>query len=420
MAQLMLVLGLVAINALLSGTEIALISLREPELARMEQRGRSGHIVADLARDPNRYLATIQIGITLAGFMASAVAAVSIAQPILGAFAWAGDAAETVAVVTVTLLLAFLTLVFGELAPKRLALQRPERWALTMALPLHWFSVLMTPFVWLLSVCTDAVVWLFRGKPGATRDEVDLEELRELILASGGLADDHHEVLVGAFELVDRTVEQVMTPRTDVRTVEANRSASDAIEEMISSGFSRLPVTEVGRGLDGAIGVIDMSDAVAADPPSTVDGLAKEAPAFPETMTVLAALRQLQAVRQQMAFVIDEFGGLEGIVTIEDLVEEMVGEIYDEDDRDVASVRLETDGSYLVPGRYPMHDLKDIGVDIGDDSTVTTVAGMVLAQFGRVPAEGDSVHVDGWTIDVVRVDGNAIELLRFSTVVRPE
>ncbi|MGI9641344.1 MAG: hemolysin family protein, partial [Acidimicrobiia bacterium] len=299
----------------------------------------------------------------------------------------------------------------------RLALQRPERWALAMALPLHWFSVLMTPFVWLLSVCTDAVVWLFRGRPGATRQEVDLEELRELIMASGGLSDDHSEVLVGAFELVDRTVEQVMTPRTDVLTVDADCPAPDAIAEMVSSGFSRLPVTEVGRGLDGAIGVVDMSDVVAAASPSTVGDLAKEAPAFPETMTVLAALRQLQAARQQMAFVIDEFGGLEGIVTIEDLVEEMVGEIYDEDDRDVASVRLEADGSYLVPGRYPMHDLKDIGIDIPLDGSSTTVAGMALDRFGRVPDVGDATEVDGWAIEVLGVEGNAVELLRFSRVI---
>lgn len=410
--QIALIVVLVAVNAVLSGSEIALISLREPQLARLDARGGTGAMVARLAREPNRFLATIQIGITLAGFMASAVAAVSLAQPLVGWFGWAGEAAETLAIVAVTLVLSFLTLVFGELVPKRLALQQPERWALAMARPLHWFSVAMTPVVWLLSVSTDAVVRVFGGEPGATRAEVDVEELKDMILANARLSEDHHDVLLGAVELVERTVGQVMTPRPDVRFVGANVLVSDAVAQMIDSGFSRLPVTESDRGLDAAVGAVGLSDLVSADQAALVGSLVKEVQAFPESSPVLVALRSLQAVRQQLAFVVDEHGGIEGIVTVEDLVEEMVGEIYDEYDEDVATARRDRDGSYVVPGRFPVHDLVDLDIDVpaGD---YTTVAGLVLATAGEVPDADDSVVVGSWLITVLAVDDNAIAAVRF-------
>lgn len=410
--QLALIVVLVAINAVLSGSEIALISLREPQLARLDARGGTGSVVAELAREPNRFLSTIQIGITLAGFMASAVAAVSLAQPIVGWFSWAGDADETLAIITVTLVLSFVTLVFGELAPKRLALQKPEQWAMATGRVLHGFSVVMTPVVWLLSISTDAVVRVFGGTPGAHRSEVDIEELKDIILANARLSDDHHEVLLGAVELVERTVGQVMTPRPDVRFVASDASVSDVVAQMIDSGFSRLPVTETDRGLDAAMGAVSLPDLVSADQTALVGSQVKDVPAFPESSPVLVALRNLQAARQQLAFVVDEHGGIEGIVTVEDLVEEMVGEIYDEYDEDVATARRDPDGNYIVPGRFPVHDLVDLGIEVpaGD---YTTVAGLVFATAGEVPDADDAVIVGSWRITVLAVDDNAIEAVRF-------
>lgn len=410
--QLALIVVLVAINAVLSGSEIALISLREPQLARLDARGGTGSVVAELAREPNRFLSTIQIGITLAGFMASAVAAVSLAQPIVGWFSWAGDADETLAIITVTLVLSFVTLVFGELAPKRLALQKPEQWAMATGRVLHGFSVVMTPVVWLLSVSTDAVVRVFGGTPGASREEVDIEELKDMILANAKLSEDHHEVLLGAVELVERTVGQVMTPRLDVRAVASDVRIESAQAEMIASGFSRLPVVDEDGGLDTALGVVTLQDVVAADPQAPVRTLVKDAPALPESAPVLVALRTLQDVRQQLAFVVDEHGGIEGIVTVEDLVEEMVGEIYDEYDQDVATARRDRDGSYIIPGRFPVHDLVDLGIDV-PSGDYTTVGGLVLATAGEVPAEGDTALVDGWEITVLSVEDNAVDSVRF-------
>ncbi|KAA3637949.1 MAG: HlyC/CorC family transporter [Armatimonadetes bacterium] len=411
--ELILIAVLVSINAVLSGTEVALISLREPQLARLEDQGRSGQIVARLARDPNRYLATVQIGITLAGFMASAVAATSLAEPLIPAFSWAGNAAETVAIVVVTILLAFLTLVLGELSPKRLALQRAEGWAMVMARPLDWFSTAMTPFVWLLSVSTDAVVRLFGGTPGATRQEVDLGELRDTILATGGLSQDHSEVFLGAFDIVERTVVEIMTPRTDVATVEVSSTVGQGIDAMIDSGFSRLPVTPDDHGLDAAIGIVNIADLVRVERHEPLLPHIREVPIFPETVDVLTALRTLQQVRLQMGFVVDEFGGVEGIVTTEDIVEEIVGEIYDEEDTDVASVRMDGDGSFLVPGRFPVHDLVDVGIHV-PGGNFTTVAGLVLAELGHLPEVGESVTVEQWHIEVVELDATAISEVRFT------
>jgi putative hemolysin len=234
-----------------------------------------------------------------------------------------------------------------------------------------------------------------------------------MILASSGLSDEHHEVLVGAFELVERTVEEVMTPRTDVRHVEADATVGAAMAIMIDSGFSRLPVTQVGRGMDAAEGVASLQNLVAAPPDALVSEYTKDAKVFPESVLVLVALRSLQEARQQMGFVVDEYGGIEGIVTVEDLVEELVGEIYDEYDRDVATVRTDSDGSYLIPGRFPVHDLVDVGVDV-PSGDYTTVAGLVLEKMGRLPGVGESILVDRWRITVLNVEGNAIIQVRFS------
>lgn len=410
--QIGLIIVLVAINAVLSGSEIALISLREPQLARFDERGGAGRTVARLARDPNRFLATIQIGITLAGFMASAVAAVSLAKPIVGWFSWAGDAAETLAIVAITIVLSFLTLVFGELAPKRLALQKPERWALAVGRPLHWFSVAMTPVVAVLSASTDLIVRIFGGEPGSARGEVAVEELKEMILGNAHLAEHHHEVLLGAVEVAERAVVEVMTPRRYVRSLDCGASVSEALDEMIDSGFSRLPVTESDGNLDTALGVVSLPDLVSAGTTLPIRDLVRDAQALPESLPVLDALRSLQSARQQLAFVIDEHGGIEGIVTIEDLVEEMVGEIYDEYDRDVATARRDADGHYVVPGRFPVHDLVDLDIDV-PAGEYTTVGGLVLSAARDLPESGDVVTVADWRITVLEVDGNTIAAVRF-------
>jgi putative hemolysin len=397
--QLLLVGALVLLNGILAGSEMAFISLRETQLSRLERTSGAGKLVVRLARHPNRFLATIQIGITLAGFLASATAAVTLAESVVGWFSLFGGAADSVAIVAVTLILSYFTLVLGELVPKRLALQWAEPWALIAALPLSWLAAATKPVVWLLSVSTDLVVRLFGGKPGAARQEVDLEELRDMVLAHRALSEDHQEVLVGAIELAERDLRQVLRPRSEVVTIEASAPVRDGIDVLLVSGHSRAPVIE-GDDLDDAVGVAHLRDLVTADPGDRVGDRVREAPFFPGSVPVLTALRRMQESRQQMAFVIEEFGGIDGIVTVEDLIEELVGEIYDESDRDVLGAKHGPNGTILVPGSFPMHDLPDLGIT-APPGDYTTVAGLVLDRLGRLPGvSGDQIDIEGWQVTV--------------------
>ena len=413
--ELLLVAGLVTVNALLAGSEIALISLRESQAARLARRGGAGAVAARLARDPNRFLATIQVGITLAGVLASATAAVTLARPLVPHLGFLGTAADAAAVVVVTLVLAFFTLVLGELAPKRLALQRSEGWALAAGRPLHWLAVAATPLVWLLGVSTDAVVRLFGGEPGARREEVGVEELREMVMAHRALHEDHQEVLLGAFEVAERIVGEVITPRADVFVLPADATAAVGLRAMVEVGHSRAPVVPRGAGLDAATGVVTVLDLGGAEPGSHVGDHAGPAVVIPESLPVLAALRRLQEERSRMALVVDEFGGIEGIVTVEDLIEEVVGEIYDESDRDVLSAHRRPDGSVVVPGRFPVHDLVDLGIG-APGGEYTTVSGLIADLLGRVPRAGDRVEIAGWSITVLEAHGRSVGRARFLAV----
>lgn len=417
--QLGLVAALVLINGVLAGSEIALISLRDSQVRGMARRGGSGTVVARLISNPNRFLATIQIGITLAGFMASATAAVTLAEPLIPLFGWAGEAADTVAIVAVTLILSFVTLVLGELAPKRLALQRAEGWSLLVARPLHWLATASKPAVWLLSIATDLVVRVLGGEPGTTRQEVDLEEVKEIVATQRGLSASHQEVLVGAVEVAERSLREILVPRPDVFSLRSDMSVDRAVTALLEAAHSRAPVLE-GDDLDQAVGVAHLRDLVAAEPGALVGDVISPAEALPESVLVLSALRRMQELRQQMALVIDEFGSVAGIITVEDLVEELVGEIYDETDPDVLSVRRESGGGLVVTGRFPVHDLVDIGVHVppGD---YTTVAGFVMEQLGKVPEQpGDSFTFGDWEVTVLSLHGRSIGRVRFDRWDRAE
>lgn len=416
--ELALVAVLVLINAVLSGTELALITLNPAQVSSLDE-GRDGQPTADLLADPNRFLATIQVGITLAGFLASAVAAVSLAQPILVAFGLEGGVAETIVIVGVTVVLSFITLVFGELVPKRLALEHPSAWVRVMGRPIAMLAIVLTPVVWVLSVATDAVVTLFGGGRSDSSQRATLRELRDLIMVTGHLPADQHELLLGAFEVSERTIEEVMTPRTDVFTVDSSMRVSDAVAALAHVGFTRAPVTDADSGLDASLGIVSLQDLVVLDPDASVGSMSREVTALPESITALSALRALQAARQPMAFVLDEHGGIEGIVTVEDLLEEVVGEIYDVTDPLVPTPRTQADGSILVEGRFPFHELTSVGIE-APEGDYTTVAGLVLNLLGRIPEEGERVSFGSWEVTVVEMDGQAIEDVRFTSISSSE
>lgn len=259
--KLLLVGLLILVNAGFAGSEMALVSLREGQLRRLEAGGGSGLVLARLARDPNRFLATIQIGITLAGFLASAAAAVSLAEPLEGPLGFLGGAARPVAIVVVTLLLAYVTLVLGELAPKRVAMQRAERWGLVAARPLAFCSAVARPAVWMLSHSTNLAVRLMGGDPRRQRDEVSVAELRDLVGAHRAFSPQQRAILSGSFDISERTLSQVLRARREVVVLTAASSSEDALERLVASGHSRAPVAD-GGDLDRVIGVVHLRNLV--------------------------------------------------------------------------------------------------------------------------------------------------------------
>ncbi|WP_214107464.1 hemolysin family protein [Acrocarpospora catenulata] len=431
--QLGLVVVLIVLNAVFAGSELALISLREGQLRRLEQRGGGGRILARLARDPNQFLATIQIGITLAGFLASATAAVALSEPVAPLLSFLGDAAGPAAIVLVTLVLTFLTLVFGELAPKRVAMQRAETWALLVARPLSLLATLSRPVVWALGKATDVAVRLMGGDPALHREEMSSEEIRDLIAGHRGFTQEQRMIISGAVEITDRILREVLVPRRKVFTLPADTPADAAARLLAASGHSRAPVVRVG-GLDDTLGITSLRDLLTATDPDTrtaedpqetvtVAGVVRPAMLLPDSLPVADALRRFKAEHQQFALVVDEHGVVDGIVTLEDLLEEVVGEIYDETDRDIQSVRHEADGSMLLPGGFPLHDLPDLGVHLErrSDGDYTTVAGLVLAELGRIPTgPGERVTVEGWRIEVTATERLAITQVRLTTATSPE
>ncbi|RZU74860.1 putative hemolysin [Micromonospora kangleipakensis] len=413
-SQLALVGVLVIVNAAFAGSEMALVSLRDSQLQRLERTSRAGRTLARLAKDPNRFLATIQIGITLAGFLASAAAAVSLAKPLVPLLGVFGDAAETVAIVAVTLALTFVTLVFGELAPKRIAMQSAERWALLVARPLDLLATFTRPAVWALGATSDLVVRLFGLNPKHQPEEIGPDELRDIVAGNHGFTKEQRTIIAGAVEIADRQLRAVLVPRLQVFTLDSGTTAEAARLVLAATGHSRAPVVRHG-GLDDAVGVIHLRDLVGVPDDRPVDECARPPMLLPDSLPVVDALRQFKAERQHIALVVDERGAVDGIVTLEDILEEIVGEIYDETDRDLSSVRTEDDGTLVLPGTFPVHDLADLGVKLPGRPTgdYTTIAGLVLTCLGHIPTvAGESVTVDGWELVVADIDHRAITEVR--------
>jgi putative hemolysin len=407
--QLALIAVLIALNALFAGAELALITLNRAQLERMRRAGGRAAVAARLAEDPTRFLATIQIGITFAGFLASAIAAVSLAKPLVPTFEnLFGDAAQPVAVFLITLALAFATLVLGELAPKRIAMQRAERWASFASGPLWLLSQVARPAVWLLSFATNLIVRLTGSDPNADLEPMTADEIRDVISSSAALGATQRRVISGALESSELTVRDVLVPRMETVAIPVEATVAEAIARLQQARHTRAPVYR--DDLDHVVGTVHILDLVHSD--GLVGDHVREMPVFPEFVGVLDALRQMQTQRVQMAMVSDERGGIDGMVTVEDLVEEVVGEIFDEFDPKVAAVRYQTDGSLVLEGSFPLHDLNELGVELDIEGPFTTVGGFLMERLGRVPEIGATVREREWSFEVTEMRGVAVRTVR--------
>ncbi len=418
--DILLVVVFVLVGGVFAGAEIALVSLREAQVRALSERGRRGAALGRLLGDPNRFLAAVQVGVTLAGFLSAAFGASTLAEPFSDWLVRRGlgeGMADPLSLVLITLVISYVSLVVGELTPKRLALQRAEGFALVVARPLNTIARLSRPVIWLLSVSTNVLVRLLGGDPKASGEAISQEELRDLVAAHESLSSDERRLIDEVFRAGDREVREVMTPRTEVEFLDASTTVSRAARQVAESGWSRYPVT--GRDQDDVVGFVHVRDLLLPTHPAgraaTVGDLAREVKRLPGTAGVLTALSEMRRENQHLAVVVDEYGGTDGIVSLEDLIEEVIGEIYDEYDEEVvADADERPDGPHEVDGLLNLDDFAEVTGLRLPEGPYETVAGYVLAELGRIPAVGDAVEAEGRTLTVSELDGRRIARLGVS------
>ncbi len=425
LANALLVLFFLLIGAFFAGSEIGLVSLREGQVRALAQRGRRGEKVAALHADPNRYLAAVQIGVTLAGFMSAAFGASAFADdlaPVLRGWGLSPDgpngsqdAAYWVSFFAVTLVITYLSLVVSELAPKRLALQRAEAFSLLAAPTLDRLAKMSRPVIWLLSRSTDVIVRVLGGDPRAARDTISEEELRDIVAAHETLGREERQLIEDVFEAGERQLHEVMVPRTEVDFLDASTPVYKAVRLSSSNPHSRYPVVRGSQ--DDVVGFVHVRDLFSPDVSGRavrVGEIAREVKLMPGTKRVLSAMSEMRREGHHMAIVVDEYGGTDGIVTLEDLMEEVIGEIHDEYDVAEEPARSLRGGDVDVDGLLNLEDFEDrTGLEL-PEGPYETVAGFVINELGRLPEVGESVVAKGQRFTVTELDGRRIARVRLS------
>jgi len=410
-----LVLLFILLGSFFAAAEIALVSLRESQVERLSQRGRRGRTLATLVRDPNRFLAAVQVGVTLAGFISAGFGASQIAPaiaPVLESWGLSEGWASAISFIGVTIVIAYISLVIGELVPKRIALQRAESTALILAGPVELLARITRPFIWLLSVSTNALVRLLGGNPHSGKEQITGEELRDIVAATEELTAEERALIDDVFDAGDRELREVMLPRTEVAFLDASTPVREAIVEVSDAPHSRYPV--IRGSADDVVGVVHIRDLLMPDADRStrrVGDLARETAFFPGTKHVIPALTEMRRLRQHLAIVVDEYGGTAGIVTLEDLVEELVGDIRDEYDTESSGPRADVDGL------LNLEDFADeTGVEL-PDGPYETVAGFVVSQLGELPTVGATVEVGGHLLTVTELDGRRVARIAVAPVL---
>jgi putative hemolysin len=418
--NIVLIFVFVMIGGVFAAAEMALVSLRESQLKSIAERGRRGVIVAKVAQNPNRFLSAVQIGVTLMGFLSAAFGGATLADglsPHLQDLGLPAGLADTVALVLITILISYVSIVIGELAAKRLALQRAETFALGLAPLVDRIASAVRPVIWLLSKSTDLVVRALGGDPGANREVMSDEELRHLVSEHESLGEEERRIVDDVFEAGSRQLRELILPRTEVDFLDAEMPAYKAVKFAAERPHSRYPVMN-GSADDivGFVHVRDLFDPEVASRSVRVGDLAREVLMLPDTAKLLPTLTEMRRRSTHLAIVLDEYGGTAGIVTLEDLVEELIGDIKDEyDEEQVETTRLRS-GDFEVDGLLNLDDFADeTGVEL-PDGPYETVGGFLAAQFGRIPEVGDEGRVDGYKLTVTEKDGRRVARVRVSRI----
>lgn len=427
--QLFLIFILVLINAFFSATEIAVISLNKNKINYMANEGdKRAKLLVKLLEEPNKFLATIQVGITFAGFLASASAAVSISAHVSILIkkiniAFIDHASNEIALIVVTIAISFITLVLGELLPKRIALQNSEGISLFAARPILLISKIMHPFVKILTVSTNLFGRIFNLETSSNDEAVTEEEIRMMIDVgeeNGVLNETEKEMIDGIFEFDNTLAKEIMTPRTNVFSININTPIHELIDLVLEEQYSRIPVYE--EETDNIIGLLFMKDLFKVMNNEEVDKInIKEIlrPTYfvPETKNIDILFRELQKSKNHMAILIDEYGGFSGIVTIEDLIEEVMGNIFDEYDEDYESseyIHKVDNTTYIVNGMVSIDEINE-KLDLKLPSEhFDTVGGFVIDLIGSIPKEDEEhiVEYENLTFKVEKIDEKRIELIK--------
>ncbi|HEX9634276.1 MAG TPA: hemolysin family protein [Candidatus Limnocylindria bacterium] len=409
--DLAIVAGLILIGGFFAASEIALITVKRHRLNQLISEGNRGARTAKrVTDDPSRFLATIQIAITFLGFLAAAVGAVSLSRSLeglIGIIPFLSDAAAAgISFVLVTLFIALASIIVGELVPKTLALTFADRFALVVAPAIGLLDRVLRPIVWLVSSVSNVLVRLLGGTERPQAGYLSTEELKMLVETgseTGGIEKDEKEMIHGVIELGETQVHEVMVPRIGIQAIEVNDPIDDVLDMIIRAGHSRLPVYE--ESLDNVVGILYAKDLLpylkrdgGETPQIDIRKIARPPVYVPETMAVDELLHQMQSTKRHIAIVVDEYGGTAGLITLEDVVEEIVGEIQDEYDTEESLVEpIESDGqrAFRLDGRVSMDDLRDLfelpDTEEEDEEAYDTVGGFIVHRVGRIPLPGAEV-----------------------------
>ena len=416
---------LTLINGYFSMSEMALSTAKKPILDHEAEEGDAKAAkAAKVIENPGDFLAAIQVAITLVGFASSAFAATSLSDPLGDVFVRMGmpsDISRTVATVAITLVLSYFSIVVGELVPKRIAMADAETVSKSVAGPLSAFSKLAMPLVWLTSKSADGLANLLHIKSTDDRNNVSEEELRYMVTDAEDLSEKEKSMIHDVIDLGDAVTREVMVPRVDVVAVEDTSTCMEVLSIMRRTGFSRIPVYH--EDIDRIIGVAHIKDLITPVLEEDAGDLritryTRDAKFVPETKDIFPLLSEMQSDHDQMAIVVDEYGGTAGIITIEDIVEEVVGEIEDEFDPDSRYINQIAEGEWLVDGRYSIDDAIELGWPIEDNSEYETIAGFVLELADRLPKPNDVFEKEVYSFTVQAMRGRRVSMLKVKAPVK--
>ena len=418
--DVLLIFALIFLNGVLAMSELAIVSSRDARLKAMAKSGSGGAQCAlDLAADPGRFLSTVQSGITLIAVFAGAFSGASLGEPVTQRVELLGldpETAHTVGFGIVIVLTTYFSLVIGEIVPKQIALRSPEPIAVVMARPMRWLSVITAPFVWVLER-SSALIFHLLGLDRESKNQVTAEELHLVVAeaqTAGVLEEDERAMISGIVRLADRPVREVMTPRTEIDWIDIAATPEQIRQELLDNPHSRIPVAD--GSIENIVGVIQTRDVLAANirgEELDLKRLCRTAPVIPDLMDAMDALAVLRAADVPLALVHDEYGHLDGIVTPGSILAALAGTFaHDVEQGEEPPLVERDDGSWLVSGAASADLLADrLGVNLPAGRDYSTVAGFALSVLKHLPETGERFRHDGWSFEVVDMDGRKIDKL---------